>query len=186
MVALIFLCHSKNKITYIPISLLYCGTVLFELSSKMMSQVLLVDSVVANLISTLLQCKKNPVSIWFVMLKLYSLYTCWLDIFNNICIITDISLLTHLLFLYSCLKNGPNMPWPCPSVCLSICPSIRLSFSDFFLTCFEISIWNLVYAFSRWHDMLGLSFITFGSLWPSLQPKVGETQFLQLWPYKSR
>ena len=65
-----------------------------------------------------------------------------------------------------------------------ICPSP--SFPDFFSTCFEISISNLVYAFSRRHDMSTLSFITIGSLWPSLQPKVGQTQFLQSWPYKSR
>ena len=72
------------------------------------------------------------------------------------------------------------------SVRLSVRPSVRPSFPDFFSTCFEISIWNLVYAFSRWHDMSSLSFITIGSLWPSLQPKVGQTQFLQSWPYKSR
>ena len=69
-----------------------------------------------------------------------------------------------------------------PSVRPSICPR----FLNFFSTCFEISIWNLVYAFSRWHDMSSVSFITIGSLWPSLQPKVGQTQFLQSWPYKSR
>ena len=72
------------------------------------------------------------------------------------------------------------------SVRLSVRPSVRPSFQDFFSTCFEISIWNLVYAFSRWHYMSSLSFITIGSLWPSLQPKVGQTQFLQSWPYKSR
>ena len=72
------------------------------------------------------------------------------------------------------------------SVRLSVRPSVRPSFPDFFSTRFEISIWNLVYAFSRWHDMSSLSFITIGSLWPSLQPKVGQTQFLQSWPYKSR
>ena len=72
------------------------------------------------------------------------------------------------------------------SVRLSVRPSVRPSFPDFFSTCFEISIWNLVYAFSRWHDMSSLSFITIGSLRPSLQPKVGQTQFLQSWPYKSR
>ena len=64
--------------------------------------------------------------------------------------------------------------------------SVRPSFPDFFSTCFEISIWNLVYAFSRWHDMSSLSFITIGSFWPSLQPKVGQTQFLQSWPYRWR
>ena len=65
------------------------------------------------------------------------------------------------------------------SVRLSVRPSVRPSFPDFFSTCFEISIWNLVYALSRWHDMSSLSFITIGSLWPSLQPNVGQTQFLQ-------
>ena len=71
------------------------------------------------------------------------------------------------------------------SVCLFVRPSVWV-FRTFFSTCFEISIWNLVYAFSRWHDMSSLNFITIGSLWPSLQPKVGQTQFLQSWPYKSR
>ena len=61
------------------------------------------------------------------------------------------------------------MPWQCPSV--------RPCFPDFSSTCFEISIWNLVYTFSRWHDMSSLS-CTIGSFWPSLQPKVGQTHFL--------
>ena len=90
------------------------------------------------------------------------------------------------VLLYARLKNGRIMLWQCPSVCPSVRPSVRPSFPDFFSTCFKISIWNLVYAFSRWHDMSSLSFITIGSLWPSLQPKVGQTQFLQSWPYKSR
>ena len=63
---------------------------------------------------------------------------------------------------------------------------VRPGFLDFFSTCFAISIWNLVYTFSRWHDMSSLSCITIGSLWPSLQPKVGQTHFLQSWPHKSR
>ena len=96
------------------------------------------------------------------------------------------SRITSWDFLYARLKNGRIMLWQCPSVCPSVRLSVRPSFPDFFSTCFEISIWNLVYAFSRWHDMSSLSFITIGSLWPSLQPKVGQTQFLQLWPYKSR
>ena len=54
------------------------------------------------------------------------------------------------------------------SVCPSVRPSVRPSeFSGLFATCFEISIWNMVYAFSRWHDMSSLSFIAIGSLWPS-------------------
>ena len=52
-------------------------------------------------------------------------------------------------------------------------PSVRPRFPDFSSTCFEISIWNL-------------SCITIGSFWPSLQPKVGQTHFLQSWPHKSR
>ena len=87
-------------------------------------------------------------------------------------------------------KTGRIMPWQCPSVRLSVRlsvrPSVRPGFPDFSSTCFEISIWNLVYTFSRWHDMSSLSCITIGSLWPSLQPKVGQTYFLQSWPHKSR
>ena len=59
----------------------------------------------------------------------------------------------------------------------SVCPSVRPRFLDFSSTCFEISIWNLVYTFNRWHDMSSLSCITIGSFWPSLQPKVGQTHF---------
>ena len=98
-----------------------------------------------------------------------------------------------LLFLYARLKNGTYYAVAMsvrPSVRLSVCPSVRPSvrprFPDFSSTCFEISIWNLVYAFSRWHDMSSLSCITIGSIWPSLQPKVGQTYFLQSWPHKSR
>ena len=73
-----------------------------------------------------------------------------------------------------------------PSVCPSVRPSVRPGFPDFSSTCFEISIWNLVYTFSKWHNMSSLSCITIGSLWPSLQLKVGQTHFLQSWPHKSR
>ena len=72
-----------------------------------------------------------------------------------------------------------------PSVRLSVRPS-RPRFPDFSSTCFEILIWNLIYTFSRWHELSSLSCITIGSLWPSLQPKVGQTHFLQSWPHKSR
>ena len=72
------------------------------------------------------------------------------------------------------------------SVCPSVRPSVRLRFPDFSSTCFEISIWNLVYTFSRWYDISRLSCITIGSIWPSLQSKVGHTHFLQSWPHKSR
>ena len=65
-------------------------------------------------------------------------------------------------------------------------PSVRPRFPDFSSTCFEILIWNLVYTFSRWYDVSSLSCITIGSLWLSLQPKVGQTHFLQSWPHKSR
>ena len=97
---------------------------------------------------------------------------------------------SHLHFYTPVWKTGRIMPWQCPSVRLSVCPSVRPSvrprFPDFSSTCFEISIWNLVYTFSRWHDMSSLSCITIGSFWPSLQLKVGQTHFLQSWPHKSR
>ena len=96
----------------------------------------------------------------------------------------------HSPFYTPVWKTGRIMPWQCPSVRLSVCPSVRPSvrprFPDFSSTCFEISIWNLVHTFSRWHDMSSLSCITIGSFWPSLQPKVGQTHFLQSWPHKSR
>ena len=44
-----------------------------------------------------------------------------------------------------------------------------------FCTCFKISILNLVYAFSRQHHTLSL--ITFRSLWPTLQPIMGQSHF---------
>ena len=78
------------------------------------------------------------------------------------------------------LCRGNVRPSVCPSVCPSVRPSVRPRFPDFFSTCFEISIWNLVYTFSRWHDMSSLSCITIGSLWPSLQPKVGQTYFFAI------
>ena len=48
------------------------------------------------------------------------------------------------------------------SICPSVRPSVRPRFPDFSSTCFEISIWNLVYTFSRWHDISSLSCITLG------------------------
>ena len=35
----------------------------------------------------------------------------------------------------------------------AVAMSVRPRFPDFSSTCFKISIWNLVYTFSRWHDM---------------------------------
>ena len=92
--------------------------------------------------------------------------------------------MVHTVFIRLFEKTGRIMPWQCPSVRLSVCPSV---FSGLFSTCFEISTWNLVYTFSGWHDISSLSYITIGSLWPSLQPWVGQTHFfLQSWPHKSR
>ena len=44
------------------------------------------------------------------------------------------------------------------------------SFAGFFSTCFEISVWNLVYTCSRWCYTSSSSFIPIGTLWPTLQP----------------
>ena len=55
-------------------------------------------------------------------------------------------------------------------------PYVRPStFTGLFSICFEISIWNLVYKFNRWHFMSGLSFITIDSHWLNLKPKVVQT-----------
>ena len=75
----------------------------------------------------------------------------------------------------------------CLSVRLSVCPpSVRQSSLDFFqhaLRC-QFETWYM-------HSVGGTTWrvwivITIGSFWPSLQPKVGQTQFLQSWPYKWR
>ena len=55
-----------------------------------------------------------------------------------------------------------------------------LDFSKFFgliSTCFKISVWNLVYTCSKWCYTSSLSFIPIGTLWPSLQPKIGQSHF---------
>ena len=64
----------------------------------------------------------------------------------------------------------PFEKWCYYAMAMSVHPSVRLSvhpseFSGLFSTHFEISILNLVYTFSGWHDMLSLSFITIRSLW---------------------
>ena len=129
--------------------------------------------------------------IWLDWTQMYSQYhevllrmsTHWSQGNDNFIVIFSI-------FYTPVWKTGHIMPWQCPSVRLSVRlsvrPSVRPRFPEFSSTCFEISIWNLVYAFSRWHDMSSLSCITIGSIWPSLQPKVGQTYFLQSWPHKSR
>ena len=81
----------------------------------------------------------------------------------------------YTVLLYARLKNGTYY-----AVAMSVRPSVRLRFPDLSSTCFEISIWILVYTFSRWHDMSSLSCITIGSFWPSLQPKVGQTHFFAI------
>ena len=49
------------------------------------------------------------------------------------------------------------------------------SFPGFFSTCFEISVWNLVYTCSRWCYTSSSSFIPIETLWPTLQPKIGQS-----------
>ena len=50
-------------------------------------------------------------------------------------------------------------------------------FSGLFSACFEISIWNLLYTSSRQCHASGKSSITVGSPWPSLQPRMGQSNF---------
>ena len=49
------------------------------------------------------------------------------------------------------------------------------SLPGFFSTCFEISICNLVYTCSRCSYTSTSSFIPIGTLWPTLQPKIGQS-----------
>ena len=44
-------------------------------------------------------------------------------------------------------------------------------------TCFEISIWNLIYTLWRWRHASSSSFILLGTLWHTSQPKIGQSNF---------
>ena len=48
-------------------------------------------------------------------------------------------------------------------------------FSGLFCTCFEISVWNFAYTSSEWCHTSSLSFIPIWTLWPTLQPKIGQS-----------
>ena len=48
-------------------------------------------------------------------------------------------------------------------------------FSRLFCTCCEISVWNLAYTSSGWCHTSSLSFIPIGTLWSTLQPKIGQS-----------
>ena len=52
-------------------------------------------------------------------------------------------------------------------------PSQRKVFRTFF-TCFDISVWNLAYTSSRWCHTSSSSFVPIWTLWPTLQPKIGQ------------
>ena len=49
------------------------------------------------------------------------------------------------------------------------------TFSRLFFYMFEIAVWNLVHPCSRWCYMSGSSFIPVGTLWPTLQSKIGQS-----------
>ena len=49
------------------------------------------------------------------------------------------------------------------------------SFPDFFCTCCEISVWSLACTSSGWCHTSNSSFILIGTLWPTLQPKIGQS-----------
>ena len=48
-------------------------------------------------------------------------------------------------------------------------------FSGLFCTCCEISVLNLAYTSSGWCHTSSLSFIPIRTLWPTLQPKIGQS-----------
>ena len=53
-------------------------------------------------------------------------------------------------------------------------PSQWKVFRTFFCTC-EISVWNLAYTSSGWYHTSNSSFIPIWTLWPTLQPKIGQS-----------
>ena len=56
-----------------------------------------------------------------------------------------------------------------------VCFGFLEVFRAFFSTCFVISVWNLVYTCSWWCYTSSSSFIPIGTLWPNLQPKIGQS-----------
>ena len=48
-------------------------------------------------------------------------------------------------------------------------------FPDIFCTCYEISVWNLAYTSSGWCHTSSSSLIPIWTLWPTLQPKIGQS-----------
>ena len=61
-------------------------------------------------------------------------------------------------------------------------PSQRKVFPHFLCTCFAISVWNLAYTSSGWCHTSSSSFIPIWTLWPTLQPKIGQIIYLHSWP----
>ena len=59
------------------------------------------------------------------------------------------------------------------------------SFPGFFSTCFGISVWNLVYTCSRWCYTSSSSFVRIGTLWPTLQAKIGQSHLSAFMALKS-
>ena len=79
------------------------------------------------------------------------------------CILLDISSVFFVKILFSEFWR------------LFLCVLDFSKFSGLFSTCFEISVWNLVYTCSRWCYTSSSSFIPIGTLWPTLQPKIGQS-----------
>ena len=72
----------------------------------------------------------------------------------------------------------------CKKIIFVILAIIFARFPGFFSTCFEISVWNLVYTCSRWCYTSRSSFIPIGTLWPTLQPKIGQSHLSALMAWK--
>ena len=53
-------------------------------------------------------------------------------------------------------------------------------FSGLFCTCFEKSVWILVYTCNRWCYTSSSIFIPIETLWPTLQPKIGQSNLSAL------
>ena len=73
--------------------------------------------------------------------------------------------------------------WP-PLILLQLgnfSPAVSREFSRLFSKCFLVSIPPTIYIYiymcGRWYDSPSLNFITIWSLWPTLQPKIGQIPF---------
>ena len=92
------------------------------------------------------------------------------DLVHTLILWVSWSLLIFVMAIFGPLVDQYNLKGG-----VSRAHSQRKVFRTFYSTCFEISVWNLVYTSIRWCHMSSSSFIPIWTLWPTLQPKISQS-----------